>query len=421
MWNGGPSNASPDNTIDDDSDDDYETAGVAAMLWYYQTYVERPPPQPKHTSAFTGIMRVDYLLDGHEDVIRNKIRMGSDCFKRLSSLLELKGYLRPTRNMNVDEQLFIFLYIVSQSQSNRESQDQWQHSGSTISKYFEAVLAAIYNLRHDFITPPNFNIIDPIIAASGSKYLPWFKNCVGALDGTHVPCVPPSGNPEVWRNRKGFYSQNVLGVCSFDMKFTYILAGWEGSAHDARVLSSVVGVREKKFPTPPPGKYYLVDSGYANNDCFLAPYRGSTYHLQEYRARRGRPRTQRELFNYTHSSLRNAIERTFGVWKARFRILKCINNYPIEKQIQIPIACAVLHNFIHMYNNNDELLNQYTRDGVSVFEIDPENADQDVNQNHNHDRGTEQNQNSAHRRQMNILRDEMAASMWAALEAYRNR
>ncbi|XP_024032907.1 uncharacterized protein LOC112095350 [Morus notabilis] len=297
MSNGGLSNASPNNTMGDDSDDEYEAAGVAAILWYYQTYVDRLPPQPKHTSAFTGIMRVDYLLDGHEDVIRNKIRMGSDCFNRLSSLLELKGYLRPTRNMNVDEQLFIFLYIVSQSQSNRESQDQWQHSGSTISKYFEAVLEAICNLRHDFITPPNFNIIDPVIDANGSKYLPWFKNCVGALDGTHVPCVPPSG------------------------------------------------------------KYYLVDSGYANNDCFLVPYRGSTYHLQEYRARRGRPRTQRELFNYTHSSLRNAIERTFGVWKARFRILKCINNYPIEKQIQIPIACAVLHNFIHMYNNNDELLN----------------------------------------------------------------
>ncbi|XP_024024677.1 uncharacterized protein LOC112092511 [Morus notabilis] len=168
-------------------------------------------------------------------------------------------------------------------------------------------------------------------------------------------------------------------------------------------------------------KYYLVHSTYANNNCFLAPYRGSTYHLQEYRARRGHPQTQRELFNYTHSSLRNAIERTFGVWKARFRILKCINNYPIEKHIQIPIACVVLHNFIHMYNRNGDLLNQYTRDGVLVTEIDLENADQDVNQNHNPDRATEQNHNSANRRAMNILREEMTASMWGALEAYRNR
>ena len=52
------------------------------------------------------------------------------------------------------------------------------------------------------------------------------------------------------------------------------------------------------------GKYYLVDSGYANQDCFLAPYRGNTYHLQEYRERRGGITSSRELFNYTHSSLR---------------------------------------------------------------------------------------------------------------------
>ena len=79
------------------------------------------------------------------------------------------------------------------------------------------------------------------------------QNCVGALDGTHVPCVPPSENAEVWRNRKGFNSQNVLGVCSFDMKFTFMSAGWEGSAHDARVLESALDRPEKKFPVPPPG------------------------------------------------------------------------------------------------------------------------------------------------------------------------
>ncbi|XP_024024743.1 protein ANTAGONIST OF LIKE HETEROCHROMATIN PROTEIN 1-like [Morus notabilis] len=416
MWNAGPSNHVPQNGGSDDSDDDYEIATVAVVLWYYYTYMERPLPQPRHTSALTGIMRVQYLLDGHEDVIRSKIRMGSDCFKRLSTLLELKGLLRPTRNMNVHEQLFIFLYIVCQSSNNRESQDQWQHSGATISKYFHAVLKALYELRFDFLTPPNFNIVDPVVAARGNKYLPWFQNCIGALDGTHVPVVPPAANAEAWRNRKGFLSQNVLGVCSFDMRFTYMLAGWEGSAHDARVLTSAIETREKNFPTPPERKYYLVDSGYANTNYFLTPYRESTYHLQEYRARRGRPQTPRELFNYTHSSLRNCIERTFGIWKARFRILKCINNYPIQTRIDIPLVCAILHNFIHMYNHKDDLLTQYMRDAVPVAEIDPLNTEQDVNQNHNPDRGTRQQQNRSNRRQMHVLRDEIADSMWAAYE-----
>ena len=40
-----------------------------------------------------------------------------------------------------------------------------------------------------------------------------------------------------YRDRKGNLSQNVLGVCSFDYKFQYVLAGWEGSAVDSHVLA----------------------------------------------------------------------------------------------------------------------------------------------------------------------------------------
>lgn len=31
-------------------------------------------------------------------------------------------------------------------------------------------------------------------------------------------------------------TQNVLAACGFDMKFQYVLPGWEGSATDARIL-----------------------------------------------------------------------------------------------------------------------------------------------------------------------------------------
>ena len=31
--------------------------------------------------------------------------------------------------------------------------------------------------------------------------------------------------------------QNVLAAISFDLKFIYVLAGWEGSAHDSHVLN----------------------------------------------------------------------------------------------------------------------------------------------------------------------------------------
>ena len=42
---------------------------------------------------------------------------------------------------------------------------------------------------------------------------------------------------ERFRGRNGT-TQNVLAAISFDLKFTYVLAEWEGSAHDSRVLNN---------------------------------------------------------------------------------------------------------------------------------------------------------------------------------------
>ncbi|GMN48571.1 hypothetical protein TIFTF001_017751 [Ficus carica] len=111
---------------------------------------------------------------------------------------------------------------------------------------------------------------------------------------------------------------------------------------------------------------HLLDSGYANKDSFLSPYRRETYYLLEYLRRRAGLRNSREVFNYTHSSLRNSIERTFGVWKARFKILKGINNYPMEKQVMISVACAVVHNFIRMVQVGEPFLEEYAADCVPV-------------------------------------------------------
>ena len=40
--------------------------------------------------------------------------------------------------------------------------------------------------------------------------------------------------------RKHTTAQNVLAAVDFDMRFTYVLVGWEGSAHDARILADAL-------------------------------------------------------------------------------------------------------------------------------------------------------------------------------------
>eukprot|EP01039_Chlorochromonas_danica_P000668 gene667-723_t len=90
----------------------------------------------------------------------------------------------------------------------------------------------------------------------------------------------PSARIRVFRNRKGFISQNVLGVVGWDLTFTFVLTGWEGSAHDGRVFNDAV-LKGLSLPT---GKFYLGDAGYALLPCLLTPHRGVRYRLKEWRA-----------------------------------------------------------------------------------------------------------------------------------------
>ena len=193
---------------------------------------------------------------------------------------------------------------------------------------FNEVLDAILALGPDTIKLPDSQCV-PDEIYSDSKMFPYFANCIGALDGTHIPCKPSGSDPKAFRNRKGFYSQNVLAACSFDLKFVYVLAGWEGSASDASIFADATC---KDFNIPA-GKYYLGDAGYALNVKCLTPYRGVRYHLREWNQGNQRPRNAKELFNLRHAKLRNAIERIFGVLKKRFPVLTMAPEYPFESQV----------------------------------------------------------------------------------------
>ena len=50
--------------------------------------------------------------------------------------------------------------------------------------------------------------------------------------------------------RKAFTTQNVMAAVDFDLRFTYVLAGWEGSAHGATVLADAL-TRERGLQVPP--------------------------------------------------------------------------------------------------------------------------------------------------------------------------
>ena len=74
------------------------------------------------------------------------------------------------------------------------------------------------------------------------------QKCVRAIDCTHMSTRPPTNVTQAHRSRMSTITTNMLCVCNMDMQFTYVHAGWEGSANDSRVLNEAINDPKHEFP-----------------------------------------------------------------------------------------------------------------------------------------------------------------------------
>ncbi|KAM6579085.1 hypothetical protein CsatB_030922 [Cannabis sativa] len=331
--------------------DEMELIAAAAGYYYYNTLTTQPCPS---LSPTRGCGFMTEVLNGPEDLCREMFRMDKHVFQNLCNVLRQKSMLRDTAGVMIEEQLGIFLNIIGHNERNRVIQERFQHSGETISRHFNNVLKAVKSLSREVLQPPPVNTPSEIIV--NNRFFPYFQDCIGVIDGMHIPANVPAKDQSRFRNRKGFLSQNVLAACTFDLQFIFIYPGWEGSAADARVLRAVLDDPDQNFPQVPQGKYYLVDMGYSNMEGFIAPYEGVRCHLHEFRGANQLPRNAKELFNHRHSCLRNAIHKSFHVLKTRFPILKLAPQYAFHIQRDIVIAACALHNFIRREEQDKDWL-----------------------------------------------------------------
>ena len=143
-----------------------------------------------------------------------------------------------SKNMSVKEQVLVFLYILGHNVRFRAAGGRFFRSTWTIHYYFYIVLQAILRLYPYVVKPPEPSIQPEI--QNNPRFFPWFEDFIGAIDGTHVRASVPIEMQDRFRGRKDKTTQNVLAAVDFDLKFTYVLAGWEGSAHDSRVLNDAL-------------------------------------------------------------------------------------------------------------------------------------------------------------------------------------
>jgi hypothetical protein len=213
---------------------------------------EREEPIPYHDSILTGQMRYDELMNSNNPHrFLDECRMSKYVFILFVEFMKDKGNLTDSKHICAGQKLMIYLTLLK-GFSNREIHIMWQHSGSTISAILSEVMLCFESVKSFIFIPPPQETPETIL--SDPKYSPFFDNCDGCLDGSH--CDAFTSDP-LFRNRKKTMSQNVLAVVNFDLTFSYVLAGWEGSAHDGQVLQDALSkgfIRRE-------GKFYLGDAG----------------------------------------------------------------------------------------------------------------------------------------------------------------
>ncbi|XP_052110110.1 uncharacterized protein LOC127741499 [Arachis duranensis] len=272
---------------------------------------------------------------------RDILRMGPHAFLELCAKLRATGHVKDTIHVTIKETISFFFH----------------RSGETISRNFHAVLRAVISLEEEFLQQPSETTIPSEILRS-NRFYPYFKDCIGAIDGTHVRVKVPIADQPRFRGRKEWPTQNVLAAC----------------------------------------KFYLGDAGFMLKHALITPYRGVRYHLKEFAGRE--PENAYELFNLRHSSLRNVIERSFGVLKKRFAIIAGGTEpyYDVEVMVDIVLACIILHNFLMGVDPNQYLISQVDRE---LQNNNPEATNEEREEvNEDYRRGA-------------ALRDNMAAQMWA--------
>ncbi|PKA58315.1 hypothetical protein AXF42_Ash013040 [Apostasia shenzhenica] len=138
--------------------------------------------------------------------------------------------------MPAAERLAAFLRVIAQADSYCSVCEFFQHSLETVSRNFRQLLQGVLTLKDDFVVLPDSTTPCHPHIRNNSHFYSYFKDILGAIDGTHVPAIVPVHKQNRYRNRKDFIFQNIIVAVSFDRQFVYVTTGWEGSAADMRVL-----------------------------------------------------------------------------------------------------------------------------------------------------------------------------------------
>ena len=176
--------------------------------------------------------------------------------------------------------------------------------------------------------------------------------CVGAIDGCHIPISSPAMNRTDYYNRKGWYSMILQGVVDHSYCFMDINVGWPGSVHDARVFAQSAlyqNITENHLLPDKPMSvggvriplYMICDSAYPLKSWLMKPFAyGSSL------------TTEQNTYNYRICRTCIVVENAYGRLKGRWRRLMKRNDMCIDNITTIVTATCILHNICEVHGDN---------------------------------------------------------------------
>ncbi|KAK8938359.1 hypothetical protein KSP39_PZI011473 [Platanthera zijinensis] len=326
-------------------------AATCAIYMYHKKYIWKAPSMP---AKETGVMWVLNVLNGEPSRCLEAFKMPKEVFIDLLGELGSKYGLRGSRSTSTKEVLAMTLSVLGCNESNRMVCKRFQHSGETVSRYFNEGLMALVRMSMDIITPIDRDFRDvPSEIARNNMFMPYFKDCIGVIDSTHVKARVPLNDKIIYTEKTECLTQKVFAVCDFNMCFTFVVTGCEGTTQDGVILKQVMREPSYHFPVPLPGKYYLMNSPSPWRRGFLRPYKESMI-LPDFSPFCGFSHDHQQAFNQRYYALHSVIKRAFQIWKKKWIVLHDMSNFSFEKQRLIVAATMTLHNFIRKHPSQSD-------------------------------------------------------------------
>ena len=235
------------------------------------------------------------------------LRIRQNTFSLILDLVE-KSYVPVFRGGNqpvsCSTALLITLWYLGNKATYREISEQFGYVESKVYDCVTSIMDILVQNAGKFIKWSSSSGATTI--ENEFRNLAGFPGVVGAIVGCHIEIKAPSEVQADYLDRTNRHSVNLMAVCDHNKIFTYIHAGFPGSAHDNRVLKSTeLYARLQSNPEEllPNSNFHLIgDSGFQCNRFLLVPYRDT-----------GNLSAVQQCYNQKLSQTRCVIENAFVI------------------------------------------------------------------------------------------------------------